>query len=211
MRRALVAAVAFGSAVLGTPAAHASTSNVLHGNCFFESSSAADSAGNDNVGALGNLSFTTTGDSPPALIGATVTCWIDVNGVPAPGTSHSYGDGMPVQAGADPIAFEAARDDFVNVCESVAFADGTTDELCEADAPIGFPPQEVVDVITAVVDYVDGTVCCHDPEPVSCPVLSVLAGNYGPISIEPEGDIDISDPLGLGLNPVWDCPPYETH
>jgi hypothetical protein len=41
-----------------------------------------------------------------------------------------------------------------------------------------------------------------------CPVLSHLAGNYpGGLSIHPDGDVYVPDPLGLGLNPVYDCPP----
>jgi len=26
--------------------------------------------------------------------------------------------------------------------------------------------------------------------------------------IEPDGDVYVFDPLNLGLNPFWDCPPY---
>ena len=46
-------------------------------------------------------------------------------------------------------------------------------------------PQEVIDVIGD-----------------ECPVLASLAGTYGPVTINGEGDVYIDG------EPFWDCPPY---
>jgi hypothetical protein len=211
MMRAAVAGIAL-AALSVVPAAHASDPDVIHGGCSFDA--AETTPDNVNAGVMSDFSVTTTGDTPPLPIGATVTCWIAVNGVAAPGTTHSYGDvdGIAgVQAGMDPVTFVAGPDDFVAQCQSVTFADGTTWMAspggCPADASPQVPPQVVPDTIDAAASVVSGAVCDDVTLCAAlCPVLQRLAGDYGPIAIEPDGDVDTVHPLGLGTNPVIDCP-----
>jgi len=49
-------------------------------------------------------------------------------------------------------------------------------------------------------------------ERVICSVLKLFPGVYagGAVVIFDDGDIWVWDPLGLGLNPLYDCPPQST-
>jgi len=38
---------------------------------------------------------------------------------------------------------------------------------------------------------------------VECPLLMALSGSYGPVVIEPEGDVFVAGEI------FWDCPPSE--
>jgi hypothetical protein len=214
MRRTLaslvVALATTATAAAALPAAAADSTDVVHGGCFFDTEQQLDQQ--TNVGIIGDRSVTTTGDAVPAPIGATVTCWIEVNGVPVPGSTHSYGDlaGVAgVQAGADPLTFTATDFDVVKECQTVAFADGTSTTGClDAETitvgpPCGQTTEDCLVVIEDKVfyDYVD---------PAVCPVLVAHAGSYpGGVTIAPDGDVYVPDPLGLFQpGPVYDCPPY---
>jgi hypothetical protein len=164
MRRGILLAVlALGASGLAAPGAFATSPDVMHGGCYFDAAPAAVfTTDNSYVGVIGDESVTTTGGSTPAPIGATVTCWIQVNGVAAPGTMHSYGDiaGEPgVQHGQDPVTFTAQPGDYVGMCWSVAFADHTTLDVCSADGSPQVPPQAVVDVVNGVLQTVHDVVC----------------------------------------------------
>ncbi|MDQ1745760.1 MAG: hypothetical protein QOD07_23 [Frankiaceae bacterium] len=209
MRRLSLAALAAVVLALVVPAGHAAAPDVMHGGCFVDTLSKSAAGSNENVGAIGADSVTTTGDFPPAPIGATVTCWIEVNFVEAPGTRFHY-SGFGAQAGIDPVSFVATDSDFVEGCESVRFADGTTDSGC----PIGggdpqIPPQFVLDWLNAVFDDLTAAEIAY-VDPAVCPALVAAAGSYGPVTIGPDGDVFLPDPYDLGLTPVYDCPPYRT-
>ena len=127
------AVIAVGIGALVAPAAHADDSDFMYGDCGFDSAELLATTGT-HTGWIEDRSVTTTGYANPRPIGATVTCWIDVNGVVAPGTTYSYGD-LPgvtgVQVGADPVSFTTTDLlDNVQVCESIAYADGTTNSHC---------------------------------------------------------------------------------
>jgi hypothetical protein len=203
VKRVVLAAFALGATALAGPtAAGAAAPDVIHGGCGFNTDEQATLTGGQNVGVIYDLSVTTTGDVPPLPIDATVTCWIEVNGVEAPHTRYSY-SGPGVQAGADRISFAAGDTDTVWECESVTFADGTTQVM---DCPTPIPPAEVPPVV-GLLDAVN-TVFVSYVDPVVCPVLAATAGTYGPITIAPDGDVYVPDPLALGLSPIYDCPPY---
>lgn len=209
MRRVLLASIALGAGVLFAPAAHASNPDVFRGDCFYDTIEGPPNTGDQAYeGVIGDRSITTTGDSPPTPIGATVTCWIEINGGVAPGTTHSYGDiaGIPgVQAGADVVTLSAFPGDSWALCHRVDFADATTQSECESPIEIQLPPEcEGCSVIGMVLDawvtYLD---------PIVCPELAQRAGSYpGGVTVDPTGDVSVPDPLGLGLNPIYDCPPY---
>lgn len=213
VRRLLLALVsamaAVGATLIVTPAAHATSSDVIRGGCDYTYNAVV---GDTWVGVQTEHSVTTTGAPSLTPIGATVTCWVEVFGVVAPGTTHSYGDvaGVTgVQAGAAPISFTAPALDTISNCVAVDFADGTTtDATCfpQGDT-VEVPPQFVKDTINEILDGWC-VVCPETLDQVACPVFVQLSGSYGPITIEPDGDIDVPDPVGIGTSRIYDCPPY---
>jgi len=130
--------------------------------------------------------------------GATVTCFVRVNGVVAPGTTFSY-TGVGAQAGVDQVAFSASDSDVVSECEDVVFNDGnTTAENCVTATEVVLPPDVTVGAL-----ILDATLC---------PQLRSLgpSGIPGVVAIYADGDVYIANPLGIGgLDPVYDCPPYD--
>jgi hypothetical protein len=203
-----VAVVAFAVAAAGSTAAdaYADSPDRFFGGCFF---TADPEPGTDvNVGVIGDhLSLTSKRYVPPALIGATVTCWVEVNGVEAPGTRHTYGDpSSPVQFGADPLTFTAGADDWVDLCETVVFADGTTQSGCPLECTGVWDIERGCGVAIDLLNEVFATETGY-VDPAVCPALVAAAGSYGPITIALDGDVYLPDPLGL-WSPVYDCPPY---
>jgi hypothetical protein len=201
MKLFVVAAVVVGASALVQPAAHASTPDHILGGCVYNIDY-QNTSGDMYEGNVGTLSVTATGDGMQVPIGATVTCWIEVNGVVAPGTTHSFGD-VPgvtgVQAGKAPVSFTAGEFDRIGTCQSVTFADSTTRSVCYVPN-LQMPPQQYIDLLDELGHIADG---------IDCPVLRQLAGEYpGGVTIGPDGDVYLPDPLGLGLNPWNDCPPY---
>lgn len=209
MRLTLIGALALGASAFVVPTAHAVSPDVIHGGCTYDSATRPSTDPGGNVGVIGDVSATTDASGKP--IAATVSCWIDVNGVEAPGTRFGYA-GTGVQVGANPITFATSNTDEIQLCTSVLFADNTTtgDECLVSDGP-EFPPQVVwdeFDAVAGVIDAVEGCDASHQQCSVLCPRLELLAGSYGPVTIGPDGDVVVADPLGLGLNPLYDCPPY---
>lgn len=206
----LVAVVAVGLSVLGAPSAGASGSHGINGGCGF---STTDVVGDAQVGAIYDVSVTTTGDVVPQPIGATVTCWIAVNGVEAPGTRHSYGDVLDVpgvQAGADVVSFTAGILDYVGLCQTVDYADGTSESECSIEVGPQFPPQVVWDLVDAVEQPVHDVACGGGPGDVCaavCPATKLLAGRYGPILVTSDGDVYVGNLSDHELIAVYDCPP----
>ena len=199
MRRLLLVAVLLCSGAFVAPAAHAARPDVIHGGCFFDTVADPSTAGGQ-IGVIGDVSITRTGAIPTVPIGATVSCWIEVDGVEALGTRFSY-SGFGVQAGVDRLSYAAADDQIVGGCESVTFADGTT-QTYPCPQPLGpfyVPPQPVTELLGEFFDFAD---------PLVCTALSGAAGTYGPVTVRPDGDVYVLDPLSLGLNPLYDCPPY---
>lgn len=202
MKRILLAAVGLtATALVPSPAFAAFGSDTINGGCSFDTNANATATGGQNVGEISDLSITTDSTGAPTF--ATVSCWIDVNGVEAPGTRLTA-SGNGVQAGATTISFSDGGGTLPSaLCQEVVYADGTTDYDCGGGPERQIPPQSILDLITAAqVDYVD---------PVVCPVLRQLVGSYpGGVTIAPDGDLYLPDPFGLDINPFWDCPPYAT-
>jgi len=214
VKRTLLASLAVGASVLVAPAAHATVPNVLHGGCFLDTDGHPLVTGDTQVGVIGDRSVTTTGDSPAVPIGATVTCSVEVNGVLAPGTTHSYGDSpvTGIQLGADPLTYTAGPLDTVALCQSVVYADNTTwDECVILGDNIQIPPQTVVDTWNA---FWDAFWDVFDPfvlemlEPLVCPPLGSISGTYGLVIIGPDGDLSVVAPLVGKSVLLVDCPPH---
>jgi len=194
------------------PASHASSPDAIRGGCAFW---ATNVVGDSHAGLMYESSVTTTGDPVPQPIGATVTCWITVNGIEAAGTRHTYGDvtdARGVQAGTDPVSFTARPGDFVDECQLVVFADNTTTGPdCPADVGVGFPPQALLDLVNAVENPVLDAACGDDRSQTICPIvcsyIRQFAGRYGPLLITTDGDVDVVNPWrDPVLIPVYDCP-----
>lgn len=193
MRRILLTVFTLGATGLAVPAAHAASPDVIHGGCAYtadDDTNNLSSAPDKKVGVIYDVSATT--DATGAPIAATVTCWLDVNGSEAPGTRFSY-SGTGVQAGANPVTFTASYDaSRVDLCYSVLFGDNTRTGECIATTDEKIPAQvfwDALDVASAA----------------GCLVLPLLPGTYGPVTIGPDGDVYLTDPLDVGFNPIYNC------
>jgi hypothetical protein len=212
VKRILLGGLALGLMAVVVPSASAADPDTIHGGCFFDTNSQATATNGSYIGVIGDHSVTTTSATPPAPTSATVTCAIAVNDSVVGSTSHSYGDvgGVAgVQGGADQISFSALPTDSVKLCETVAYADGfTSGPTCSESTSLQLPPQVVIDTLNGVFDTLTALEIAQ-VDPLVCPQLKAHAGSYpGGINIAPDGDLTVPDPLDLGLNPVWDCPPY---
>jgi hypothetical protein len=193
MKRTLIVAAIFGaSVVIGPASAHAAAHDLLLGGC---GTTAEPDLDGRYSGVMYDHSVTTDPTGRPTY--ATVSCWVQVDFAEVPGTRSTY-SGFGVQTGAHPVSFSAGVGDTIEYCESVVFADGTTGpEYPCGDQNLTVPPPTVSAVLEIVLS---------DTESVVCPTLAGLAGVYGPVTIGPDGDVYVPDPLGLGTNPVFDCP-----
>ena len=118
--------IAIGAAVMPLVAAtstHADAGDTLRGGCLFNTTANAILTGGQNVGLIADLSVTQHADATPSS--AIVSCWIEVNGVEAPGTRITT-SGLGVQEGEALISFTASDVDVVAECQAVTFADGST-------------------------------------------------------------------------------------
>jgi hypothetical protein len=114
MRRILLAAALSLSPLVVPAAAHAAAPHdLIVGGCGWEAEPSTG-GGTTWKGVMYEHSVTT--DSTGVPIGATVTCWIAVNGVEAPGTRISY-SGFAVQAGVDRFSFTAGEFDPIQMCQ----------------------------------------------------------------------------------------------
>jgi len=186
--------------MLAGPAAQAA-GDTVDGGCFVAAANLNDLTSGVATGVIGDVSVTRDGGGEPS--DATVTCWIDVNGSEVAGTRFSY-SGFGVQAGDDRIAFTATPSDVVAVCEQVMSGATTITSECAPVTDKTVPPASIVQLLNDIWDTTDPPPI----DPTICPVLIVLHGDYGPITIGPDGDVYVPDPIGLGVGHLQDCPPY---
>jgi hypothetical protein len=197
--------MAIGLTTLVAPMAHAAGTTV-HGGCFFDTNSQATATNGQYVGVIGDHSVTTTDATPPTPVSATIGCEIQVNGNVAVGPFF-YGDlnGVTgVQLGQNaPISFTAADDADVELCQNVNGGSFS----CSPATSLQIPPQPVIDALNTVNDELIA-LQKQFTDPTTCALLGAHPGTYGPFTVDPSGDVTGPDPLDLGLNPYWDCPPY---
>ena len=212
-KKAALGALAATVMALVTPmtSASADPGDTVSGGCGFNTDENATATNGQNEGVIYDLSATQHADHTPS--GATVQCWIDVNGVEAGGTRISA-SGTGVQANAANISFSATDTDIITECELVTFDDGSTPfgPDCPGATTLQIPPQQIIDALNTVIDTLNG-VLISTVDPVVCPVLvqvgqAIGGGVSGVLEIRADGDVYVADPLGLGINPVYDCPPY---
>jgi hypothetical protein len=183
------------------PASANATGDRTRGGCFFDTDENDFLTSDVHDGVIGDLSVTTDPAGLPT--GATVTCYLEVSGVEAPGTRFTY-SGTGVQAGIHRITFTDPVYDNVDECEQVTYADGTTEPLfCPPIDSIQFPPQFIFDALDEAKALL---------APIVCPVLVSLGeatdGRIaGAIRIDPDGDLYLAKPIGPAYYRVYDCPP----
>ena len=204
MTLALLTGVTAGLTTIVAPAASAA-SDEYQGGCFLEPvNSSPLTAPNEYTGVLGDLSVTDHDTTDPGPVNAKVVCTLYVNGMDV--AQATFGDGTaPVQAGAQHVTFSAGPADDLWLSTVVYFADGTVQNNCQWCEQV--PPQWVLDDYNGIFTDING-VFIRWIDPAICPALVSLAGTYGPLTIGPDGDVNVPDPLGFGLDPVENCPPY---
>jgi hypothetical protein len=209
----MMKSVVLGATVLGVvgtmaPAMAASSlGDTHHGGCFFNTDENAVATNSQNQGVIGDLSVTVDGNNQPT--GADVTCTITVNGIPQVSKTYS---GNPVQAGSDQVVFTASDTDAVQLCQTITYADHSTESSCGDATSQQIPPQQVIDALNGIFDTLTAFEI-STVDPIVCPVLVTLhgvtgGGVPGVVEIHADGDVYVADPLSLGINPVYDCPPY---
>jgi hypothetical protein len=125
----------------------------------------------------------------------TLRCFVRVNGVDA-GAGTFPVTGGPLATAVNPTASFFANDfDSVALC-----AQWRGFERCGDTSAAQVPPQEIVDLLDAVVE------ATRIVDPVACPALVALApGVPGLVDIAPSGDVYLFG----GWTWTWDCPPYD--
>jgi hypothetical protein len=201
MRRSLRRAIA-GTATLAVtmivapltsvPQATAATGDQLRGGCGFVAVNVPGLTNGQNEGVIFVAAYSQASNGTPS--GATVSCWIDVNGNEQPGTRITVAGSGPI-VGQEQIMFGANETDSVTECEEVTFAASSTVD-CPAATEVTIPPQSARDTIASTVI------------PIICPVLVSLGPQnvFGVLTIATDGDVSAGG--GVLNNPIIDCPPY---
>jgi hypothetical protein len=200
MRRALVGVVALGAIAGSAPAASGAPGDTIGGGCGYGPLIYLAGSSSPLESVIYDESYTRNAGGTP--IAATAHCWIDVNGSHR-GDSDLYASGLGAQEGNKPYVVNATQYDVVQVCEAVQFGTDTywTDEGCRGVTTLQAPPQAIIDLINSIMDTINN-LPTQVVDPILCPILSSLAGTYGPITIDPTGDVY------YGGKVIYDCPPY---
>ena len=207
-RMLLVGVMASATVTAVAPAAGAAGGDTIQGGCFFITDEvvATYETGGNTIAVIGDQSSTRDANGLPT--DATVSCQIRFDDVPAPGTTFSY-SGIGVQQGVDTASYAIPPLSQETYCQRVVYADGTdTGWNCTPPFSCECPPP--ADFVYAIHTLLASVKELLPPyvDPTVCPVLAAIAGSYGPVTIKPDGDVYVLDPLAPRLNPVYDCPPY---
>jgi len=201
--------VVLGASVLGivgtmAPAAFATSplGDNIKGGCFFNTDENALATNGQNQGTIGDASVTTDGSGAPT--GATVECYIKVDNNKQGQTDNFY-TGVGAQGGQNNIVFTADATSTVELCENVTYADGSKEaENCQVATSQNFPPDAVVSLIDTVIGTAFDTinlVLSKVDTSALCIITKALGpqdvGGLGLITIDANGSLTITDPLGL--------------
>jgi hypothetical protein len=193
----------------GVPAANAATSS---GRCGFFGVS--DPSGlvtaPDTISGVLWGQFTA---DPVDDLGASLTCWLRVNGTDAPGARLTVSGILPAY---QQVQITAVDGDSVEVCGQIHHLTSEGAVWCEPLSNTGVPPEPVVDAVATalgivldtgylVADTVDAAKKAF-VDPTLCPVLASRApGVPGVVDIGPDGDTEIT---GSTKVVRYECPPY---
>ena len=206
-KKAAFSALAATVVALAGPATLAHADNpgdTLTGGCGFNSGENQVATNGQNEGVIYVAAASQDG-SPAAPSGATVSCWIDVNGVQATPTLTTHGTGAI--ANAAQISYSAVTGDQVTECQQVTFDDGSpwvgpdgTNPDCPAATSVDFPPPAVQGAIDTVIATINTVLALTDAiNPIICPIFAALGPQNiaGIVTISSNGSLDIADPVGL--------------
>jgi hypothetical protein len=215
-KKALLGSVAAAVLVMGLPmtSASADAGDAISGGCSFNTDANQTATQGQNNGAIEVTAFMQTSAKTPDA-GASVDCKIQVNGVDAPGTEIDVAaNAVGLVQGQAQISFDDQGGTLPSaLCEKDNWGDGDTSGwVCQGSTEIQIPPQQVIDALDGLFATLD-QLEIDNVDPVVCPVLKTIGaaiggGVPGVLEIRADGDVYVADPLALGLNPVWDCPPY---
>jgi len=120
MKSTLIGVIAVAAVLGSSGSATATPPDSTTGGCFMHV--ALDPLSGNYEGVYGDSSATT--DSAGTPIGATVTCWVTINGIETPQTGGQW-SGTGAQGGSELLVYTAAATDVVAICTYVDYADGT--------------------------------------------------------------------------------------
>jgi len=176
--------------------------DTMVGGCFFVAIESSDITNATTQGIAGEVSATTGPTNRPT--GATVHCWLELNGFDQPDT-HIDVTSTGVQIGVPKqISLIAVVGDVITQCQSVTYEDFSTEPTtCEPATTAQLPPPVVYDAPDTAATVID---------PILCPALVQVGkdtggGVPGVLTFGSDGDIFV-DELVPELGPIYDCPPY---
>ncbi|HVF06311.1 MAG TPA: hypothetical protein VNA20_15825 [Frankiaceae bacterium] len=124
-----------------------------------------------------------------------VRCRVTVNGVTVAATPKGTGAGASTTFAQ--VSFGADETDVVRLCSDVS--DGHSSRTtCSAATFTSVPGQATADLVAALAAQL-GPIA----DPIACALLSGLAGNYGAVVVNAQGDVFVNGEA------VLDCPPYD--
>lgn len=195
MKKFLIAALLIGSALPGVSVAThdcdpqhfpPKPADCQINHCNYRAIQQEDATGQNFEG----VAWGTAGDRNGGPV--SVRCYTAVNGSEV--SSTPTGSGIAFAATAGRLTYSAGETDVVTFHAEVCTTRGCFTDNYETER-FQIPPQEVIDAINAIViEHID---------PALCSILDDLAGTYGPVVINEQGDIYVDG------SPEWDCPPYD--
>ena len=178
--------------------------DTLTGGCGFNTDENQVATNGQNEGVIYVAALSQDG-SPQTPSGATVSCWIEVNGAQATPTLTTHGTGAIVNAAQ--ISFTAVDGDQITECQQVTFDDGSPwvgpgggNPDCPAATTVTFPPPVVQGLIDTVIATVNTVLALTDAiNPIICPIFAALGPQNiaGIVTIAADGSLVIADPVGL--------------
>ena len=197
-KKILISSLALGTLALGAPAAQADDPQFA---CNFRAVQQQDATGQNFEGAaFGYVAH--PGDGT-----ATIRCFIAVNDSEVTSTPESTPTPAGVSATAGRLTYFAGETDVVTFHAEVCTSHGCFVHDYETVRQ-QIPPQEVIDLLISVIDTIDAILIGIEKDvidPIVCPILIGLEGDYAPlpIVINDQGDVFIAGEA------FWDCPPYD--
>ena len=209
-KKALLGSVAAAVMVLGLPmtSANADPGDSIHGGCSFNTDAQQQATQGENQGVIEVTALLTTSANTPDAA-AEVDCKIQVNGVDTGNEIDVKTNAAGIAQGQKQVIFDDQNGTLPSaLCEKDTWGDtDSTGWVCQPSTELQIPPQAVIDLINTIINTVNGVLTAN-VDPLICPVLKSLAGNYGPVTVGSDGDVSVNDPLGL-VGKVYDCPPYD--
>jgi hypothetical protein len=177
--------------------AHADFGDTIYGGCGFVTIGSPILPAGQNDGVIYVDALTTEQSTLPS--DATLSCWITVNGVEQTATKLTAIDPphTGIESGAKQINFTAADTDVVAECQQVTYADGST--WTAPDGSVG------TDCRTENAGT-DNTLGCKALVLLGLRVHGQIFG--GLITINPDGDLYLGEPVGPGSIWIYDCPSF---